>query len=133
MSGPLLDRIDLQLSLLPVSTQDLMTTETTETSKTIRLRVNAARRIQQKRYSQSQNRCNAQLNIDGERKWCRLHDKAHHHLKTIMQTRNMSARALSRLLKVARTISDLGNESQIQKHHLEEAAQYQLLFSGKNS
>lgn len=133
MSGPLLDRIDLQLSLHPVSTLDLMTTEATETSKTIRLRVNAARRKQQKRYSESQSRCNAQLNIDGEQKWCHLNDRAHRHLKTIMQKRNMSARALSRLLRVSRTISDLGNEPQIQMHHLEEAAQYQLQFNGKAS
>lgn len=127
ISGPLLDRIDLQIEVNRVPYDKLESNEKTETSKEIRQRVNEARKIQLERYKQYAIYSNAELTPNLIEKYCKLDVKSKKVLESAFEKLKLSARAYGRILKVARTIADLENSKNIQLTHLAEAIQYRSL------
>lgn len=127
ISGPLLDRFDIQLEVVPVSFQDLHQEKEEESSSVIRERVIAARTIQQKRFSNSSTIHNGGMNATEIQLFCQLDEKSKHFLEQAFNRLGLSARAHSRILKVARTIADLAESETIQLPHLAEAIQYRTL------
>jgi magnesium chelatase family protein len=128
ISGPLLDRIDLHVEVVPVKFEELSNSRAGESSEVIRNRVIEARKIQAERYKgSSEIHCNAQMSSRMLRKWCVLNDSCTGLLKTAMERLSLSARAYDRILKVARTIADLDGKSQIETAHLAEAIQLRSL------
>jgi len=123
ISGPLLDRIDLQLQVAPVKYSDLEGPSTTD-SETIRKRVEAARLIQLERYKGQNIHCNSQLTPNLIHKYCKLDKDGKLLMKEAFHNMKLTARAYNKILKVARTIADLDNKSSIKEHHLAEALQY---------
>lgn len=114
ISGPLLDRIDLQVEIQPVPFKELQSASTGEPSANIRRRVMIARCIQQARYSQTNGiHCNAQMNSRLIAQWATPDPEAMKILETTMTRFDMSARAYDRILKVARTIADLDSVGRI--------------------
>lgn len=128
ISGPLLDRIDIQVEILPVEIDRLSSAPTGESSAQIRSRVEAARRIQAERFASEPGvHCNAQMNSRLMAQHCALEPRAAEILKKAILKYDMSARAYDRILKVARTIADLAGSPTIQPHHISEAASYRTL------
>ncbi len=128
ISGPLLDRIDIHIEVVPVPFEKLSGKEALENSKTIRERVSKARAIQQERFSGLPSIYNnAQMNTKLIRKYCQLDTTGSQLIKTAMEKVGLSARAYDRILKVSRTIADLDQSVDIQPHHLAEAIQYRSL------
>ncbi|MBP5501616.1 MAG: YifB family Mg chelatase-like AAA ATPase [Bacteroidales bacterium] len=128
ISGPLLDRIDLHVEVVPVPFRELSKQTPSESSAEIRQRVIAAREIQQKRYADSPLiHCNAQMTSAKIRTYCHLDDSSMTLLKNIMEKLKLSARAYDRILKVARTIADLAGEENINSTHIAEAITYRSL------
>lgn len=127
MSGPLLDRVDLHVEVPAVPYRDLTSPQPEEPSTTIRARVETAREIQRRRFKGEKIHANAQMRA--------RHLKVHAHpstdakglLETAMQRLGLSARAYSRILKVARTIADLAGAEAIGSEHVSEAIQYRAL------
>lgn len=131
ISGPLLDRIDIQCEILPVPFERLSSAEAGESSEAIRRRVVAARAIQEKRFADEPAvNCNAQMNSRLIKKWCRLDEPVMRILENAMTRFDMSARAYDRILKVARTIADLDGSPDIQPQHMNEAVSYRNLDRG---
>lgn len=128
ISGPLLDRIDIHVEVTPVPFSELSAERVSEKSEDVRKRVIAAREIQQQRYSSIDGmHCNAQIGAKQLRTICKLDEAGTQLLKTAMERLGLSARAYDRILKVARTIADLDNSSEIKTNHLAEAIQYRSL------
>lgn len=127
ISGPLLDRIDIQIEVEAVKYQKLGSGEKGEDSKTIKERVNKARRIQQKRLLQYGIYSNAELTPSLIEKYCFLDEKCKMILKNSFEKLGLSARAYGRILKVARTIADLDEKETIETKHLAEAIGYRNL------
>jgi magnesium chelatase family protein len=128
ISGPLLDRIDIQIEIIPVPFDKMADKRKVESSATIRERVITARTIQEKRFQKDTGiYCNAQMTSRLLAKYASLDDKCLRLLKTAMNRFNLSARAYDRILKVARTIADLENCEQIQPSHIAEAISYRNL------
>jgi len=128
ISGPLFDRIDIHIEVIPVPFKDLSDSRNSEKSEAIRQRVIEARKIQEKRFEGSNGiYCNAQMSAKILRKFCRLDDACHQILKNAMEKLGLSARAFDRILKVSRTIADIEKEPEIRSHHLAEAIQYRSL------
>jgi magnesium chelatase family protein len=128
VSGPLLDRIDLHIEVTPVSFNELNKERQSEHSSDVRARVIAARQIQAERYKDTPEIfCNAQMNTKQLRSLCKLADEGNSLLKNAMDRLGLSARAYDRILKVARTIADLANDTDIGTQHLAEAIQYRSL------
>ncbi|MFH1296308.1 MAG: YifB family Mg chelatase-like AAA ATPase [Bacteroidota bacterium] len=128
ISGPLFDRIDIQVEVIPVPFRDLSDARRSETSSAIRQRVIAAREIQEKRYVKFPRiYCNAQITAKTLRTFCTLDEPCNLILKTAMEKLGLSARAFDRILKVSRTIADLESSSQIRPEHLAEAINYRSL------
>ena len=128
ISGPLLDRIDLHLEVEPVPFAALAKKQLGESSAYIRTRVTAARSIQKKRFSALPSiHYNAQMYAKQLRSFCQLDTAGEGLIKTAMNKLGLSARAYDRILKVARTIADLGNIQNIQAEHIAEAIQYRSL------
>lgn len=128
ISGPLLDRIDLQIDILPLSFEEMSKTTISEPSSKIREKVVAARKIQEERYkSHPLIHCNAQMTSSLLREFCVLDDKALKVLKTAMSKLDLSARAYDRILKVARTIADYEGSENITSVHIAEAISYRNL------
>ncbi|WP_251547041.1 YifB family Mg chelatase-like AAA ATPase [Pumilibacter intestinalis] len=127
ISGPLMDRIDLQIEIDNVTYDELTATEEAEDSATVKERVNAARKIQNARYAGSGIYCNAAMNSQMLDKYCALNSDAQILLKNAFDKLDLSARAYSRILKVARTIADLAGEKDIEAEHIAEAIQYRSL------
>ena len=127
ISGPLLDRIDIHLEVVPVPFSKLTDMRAGESSETIRNRVIAAREIQRLRFEESGIYCNAQMNTRLMHLYCSLDRAGEAILRTAMTRLGLSARAYDRILKVARTIADLENADQIKPEHLAEAIQYRSL------
>ncbi|MCX7954485.1 MAG: YifB family Mg chelatase-like AAA ATPase [Bacteroidales bacterium] len=129
ISGPLLDRIDIHLEVVPVPFEKLSTYNVkTETSEQIRERVVKARKIQQERYKNIENvYCNSQINGKLLQKFAQPDKVGLELLKNAMNKFNLSARAYDRILKLARTIADLAESEQILPEHVAEAIQYRCL------
>lgn len=127
ISGPLLDRIDIQVEVTPVKYEKLQGNEIIETSAKIKERVNKARKIQQKRYENLEIHSNSQLTPTLIEKYCKLGEKEKQILKKAFDTLGLSARAHDRILKVARTIADLDGKENIEISHISEAIQYRNL------
>lgn len=128
ISGPLLDRIDLQIEVVPVPFEKMSDARPGEPSTVIRERVIQARQIQESRYANYPGiYCNAQMTSKLLSLYARPDDKGLALLKTAMSRLNLSARAYDRILKVARTIADLKNSEFIQPSHLAEAIGYRNL------
>ncbi len=128
ISGPLLDRIDIQIEVVPVPFKDISKMEKGETSAAIRKRVIAARNIQNERYKCCDGiHSNSNMTQDMLDKYCRLNPDCLRILKTSMERLNLSARAYNRILKVARTIADLDASENIETWHLSEAINYRSL------
>jgi magnesium chelatase family protein len=128
ISGPLLDRIDIHIEVTPVPFEKLSEERKGEGSVAIRKRVTAAREIQTQRFSEMENvHYNAQMNTKHIRKYCKMDDTSKELLKNAMERLNLSARAYDRILKVARTIADLENATDVTGSHIGEAIQYRSL------
>lgn len=130
ISGPLLDRIDLHVEVTPVDFDELSqrVNRTTETSSDIRIRVDEARQRQLHRYKDNAGVYgNAMMPQSAVEAYCQLDKPSELLLKTAMQRLSLSARAYSRILKVARTIADLADRPTIQAEHIAEAIQYRNL------
>jgi magnesium chelatase family protein len=128
ISGPLLDRIDIHLEVVPVPFNKLAELKATESSSTIRERVIRARNIQSKRYRNLQGIfCNAQMTSRQVREYVDLDHASNMLLKNAMEKLGLSARAYDRILRVARTIADLENSVRAEAHHISEAIQYRSL------
>jgi magnesium chelatase family protein len=127
LSGPLLDRIDIHIEVPRVDYEKLSGDRVGEPSECIRARVQAARNIQLKRFSQNGSTdiiCNADMRIGEIRKFCKLPEEGQSLMRAAMSQLNLSARAYHRILKLARTIADLAGSEEIQSVHLAEALQY---------
>jgi magnesium chelatase family protein len=128
ISGPLLDRIDIHIEVVPVPFRQLSELREAEKSSVIRERVVAARGMQEIRFSESTGiYSNAQMGSRLLRKYCRINDDGQALLKNAMEKLGLSARAYDRILKVSRTIADLEQSEDIQSHHLAEAINYRNL------
>lgn len=127
LSGPLLDRIDIQIEVASVKYKDLESHEEGEKSSVIRERVNRARKLQQERYAGLSIYSNAELTPMLIKKYCKLDSQCKEILKNAFDRLGLSARAHNRILKVARTIADMDESEQILKEHLLEAIQYRSL------
>jgi len=127
ISGPLLDRIDLHVEVLPVEYDALTGTGREEPSAAILERVQAARLRQEERYRGTGIHCNAHLTPALLREACRLSPAASELLRSAFERLDLSARAYDRILKVARTIADLEGQSDILPGHIAEAIQYRSL------
>jgi magnesium chelatase family protein len=128
ISGPLLDRIDIHVEVTPVPFKELSSIREAEKSSTIRERVVAARKVQEKRYENMDGiYCNAQITSKLLRTICKIDETGQNLLKTAMDKLSLSARAYDRILKVARTIADLDCSEEIKTGHLAEAIHYRSL------
>ena len=127
ISGPLLDRIDLHVEVKPVKYQKLNSENKIESSQQIKERVNKARRIQFLRYKDLNIFSNSELTPRMIEKYCKLDKESKQILEIAFNKLGLSARAYTRILKVARTIADLDNKKNIEKNHLLEAIQYRSL------
>jgi magnesium chelatase family protein len=131
ISGPLLDRIDIHIEVPRVDYEKLSGDRVGESSECIRARVQAARDIQNKRFSSngpSDIVCNADMRVGEIRKYCHLPEDGQSLMRAAMTQLNLSARAYHRILKLARTIADLTGCQEIQSVHLAEALQYRPKF-----
>ena len=127
ISGPLLDRIDLQVEVPAVKYRDLASDFAGEPSGSIRERVQRARYIQQERFTQAQIYSNANMESRHLREFCKVEDAAQELLRVAITQLGLSARAYDRILKVARTIADLAASPTIEAEHVSEAIQYRSL------
>jgi magnesium chelatase family protein len=128
ISGPLLDRIDIHMEIVPVPFEDLSNKPLGESSETIRKRVIDARKIQENRYKKEDGiYCNAQMNSKLLRKYAVLDDASKNLIQNAMKKLNLSARAYDRILKLARTIADLDHKENIEMQHISEAISYRNL------
>jgi magnesium chelatase family protein len=127
ISGPLLDRLDLQVEVPPVQYRDLAAEAPAEASASIRARVDAARAVQQQRYAADRVFCNAHMLPKHLRAYCQLDAGGRQLLEAAMGRLGLSARGYDRVLKVARTIADLAGVETISAAHVAEAIQYRSL------
>ena len=128
ISGPLLDRIDIHIEVVPVPFNKLSEAPVAEKSSAVRERVIRARERQQKRYAKYKNvYCNAQMTSKMLRSYAMPDEAGNQILKNAMEKLDLSARAYDRILKVSRTIADLEGVDIIQAHHVAEAVQYRSL------
>ncbi len=126
ISGPMLDRIDIQLEAAPVKYADLKAVKG-ESSADIKKRVNAVREVQKERYKNESISCNAQLTGALIEKYCPISPDANDMLKSAFDTMGLTARAYSRILKVARTIADAEGRENINEMDIAEAIGYRSL------
>jgi len=124
LSGPLLDRIDIHIDVPAVPYRELTTVSQTESSEDIRHRVIAARHIQTERFRKTQIFCNAQMSSRQLKAKCRIAADSTCLLEEAGDKLGLSARALNRILKIARTIADLSGAEGIEAHHIGESLQY---------
>lgn len=127
LSGPIMDRIDIQLFLRKVDPKRLVERRKAESSATVAARVMQARRIQKKRFEGEGIFCNSAMNSRQIEKYCPLSDSCKALLEKIIDLMGLSARACSRIIKLARTIADLAGSPDIMPEYISEAAGYRFL------
>lgn len=127
ISGPLLDRIDIHIEVPSVRYRELADRSEGESSAAIAERVQQARDVQLERFKGTKVHCNAQMGSRHIRKYCEPDGAGHRLLEAVTDKLGLSARAYTRILKVARTIADLGGSENIGEQHLAEAIQYRSL------
>ncbi|MEO8217737.1 MAG: YifB family Mg chelatase-like AAA ATPase, partial [Acidobacteriota bacterium] len=127
ISGPLLDRIDLQVEVPALTADEIASVSAAESSETIRLRVEFARAIQQERFRKLTIGSNAEMSTRHMRRYCVLDSACRSLIERALEKLGLSARAYDRILKVARTIADLAGKESIEEAHLAEAIQYRAL------
>ena len=131
ISGPLLDRIDIQVEITPVPFNDISRTAQGESSASIRERVIKARLIQEQRFRECRGvHCNAQMSERMIHQYAEPDAAGIDLLRMAMERLNLSARAYNRILKVARTIADLEASADVKAQHLAEAISYRNLDRG---
>ena len=123
LSGPLLDRIDIQIKVQRLSDDELLNAKEAEKSADIRKRVIRAREIQQERYKNDNILTNSELNPKLIKKYCKIDDKTKQFLKNAINQFNLSARAYDRILKISRTIADIEQVPDIKMEHIAQALQ----------
>ena len=127
ISGPLMDRIDIHIEVVPVEISEMSSNQPAESSAKIRERVTAAREIQLRRFEGLNIHCNAMMNSAMLRQFAPLSKECSMLLESAMMQLNLSARAYDRIIKVARTIADLEGVESIAPHHISEAIGYRAL------
>jgi len=128
LSGPLMDRIDLQVAVNRLKPEEITSQPTGETSDQVRIRVQLARERSQHRFRAEKSiSCNAQMQSRHLHKWCKLDESSRMLLETAIRKLGLSARASDRILKVGRTIADLAGEENLQTVHIAEAVQYRTI------
>jgi magnesium chelatase family protein len=128
ISGPLLDRIDMHIEVVPVLYNELRASKQEESSATIASRVKNAREIQAHRFKNDIGTyTNAQMNSSQLKKYCNISSEGEAILKMAMEKFQLSARAFDRIIKVSRSIADLDKSQTIQINHISEAIQYRSL------
>ena len=127
ISGPLLDRIDIHVEVPSVRYRDLTGRETGEPSATIKDRIEGAHEIQKRRFANDETLFNARLSDRQIRAHCPLDEDSRHLIEMAVDRLGLSARAHTRILKVARTIADLEGIPEIRPSHVAEAIQYRSL------
>jgi len=127
LSGPLMDRIDLQVAVNRLKPEEITQQPTGEASATVRQRVLAARDRAALRFRDTSLRCNAEMQSRHLKQWCPLDDTSRSLLEMAIRKLGLSVRASDRILKVARTIADLAGEEQLQSTHVAEAVQYRTI------
>jgi magnesium chelatase family protein len=128
ISGPLMDRIDIHITVPSVKFKELSSDTRGEPSENIRKRVNGARQCQIDRFEKEETIfCNAHMESRDIRAYCKIDDRAQSLLSTAISRQGLSARAYDRILKVARTIADLEDQSEIGFDHVAEAVHYRTL------
>ncbi|HYC62324.1 MAG TPA: YifB family Mg chelatase-like AAA ATPase [Thermoanaerobaculia bacterium] len=130
ISGPLLDRIDLQVEVAALTTEEITSDASSESSASIRERVEVARQIQRERFHRTAIQCNAEMTSRHMRRACELDPTSRRLLFAAIERVGLSARAHDRILKVARTIADLAGEERVNTAHVAEAVQYRALDRG---
>ena len=125
LSGPLMDRIDLFVDVLPVKYKKLVGQEGEE-SKKVKERVERARKIQEERLREEEKKTNSEMEIPQIKKYCQIDSKSHQLLQRMVDSQRLSARGYHRVLKVARTIADLEGKEKIASDHVAEALMYRL-------
>lgn len=127
LSGPLLDRIDIQIDVPRLTTDELLNTNTeAESSVDIRKRVINARKIQKERYKEAGILTNSQLTADMVKKYCKIDESSKEVLKLAVTKYQLSGRRYDRVLKLSRTIADLDNSEIITTKHITQALQYRF-------
>jgi magnesium chelatase family protein len=127
ISGPLLDRIDLQVEVAALRSEEIASLEPAESSALIRERVESARAVQRERFHRGSIRCNADMTARHLRRYCELDPPSRRLLVQAIDRLGLSARAHDRILKVSRTIADLSGCERIESGHVAEAVQYRAL------
>jgi magnesium chelatase family protein len=130
ISGPLMDRIDIHCDVPAVRFKELSADASGESSKDIKIRVDRARKIQTERFAGKKIYSNSQMSSRHMKKFCEIDEDGKRLLEMAIDKLGLSARAYTRVLKVARTIADLETEERIKSHHLSEAIQYRSLDRG---
>ncbi|MBP7653396.1 YifB family Mg chelatase-like AAA ATPase [Candidatus Dependentiae bacterium] len=134
LSGPLLDRIDIHIEVLPVNKRELLDNKknkNAESSKTIKNRVQTARNIQNERFKNTGIYCNAYMNKQQLKKFCSLTDEQNELLVETIEKFKLSARSYDKILKLSRTIADLEGKDKIDDDHLIEAVSFRTLDKNK--
>ncbi len=128
LSGPLMDRIDLQVAVNRLKPEEITQQPNGESSEVVRERVLIARKRASERFAKEKTLgCNAQMQSRHLQKWCKLDDASRNLLEMAIRKLSLSARASDRILKVARTIADLAGDENLQPHHVAEAVQYRTI------
>ena len=127
LSGPIMDRIDIQLWMRPIDPKMLVERKAAESSAAVAARVLAARELQKDRFAEEDIFCNASMNNRQIEKYCPLSPDCKQLLEKIIESMGLSARACARIIKLARTIADLASSPDILPEHISEAASYRFL------
>ncbi len=127
LSGPLMDRIDLQVAVNRLKPTEITSQSTGESTAVVRDRVQVARQIAQQRFQGTTTLCNAQMRSSELQQWCVLDEASRQLLEKAIERLGLSARASDRIIKVARTIADLAGDEQLKSAHLAESIQYRTI------